>query len=94
MTVLAGTDAGTPFNPHGGLVTEMELLQQLGAGIEGALSAATAASADRLGLIGRGRIAVGAIADLMWVDADLRLGLDGLRTPKMVMQAGDIRISP
>ncbi len=94
VTVLAGTDAGTPFNPHGGLVTEMELLQQLGAGIEGALSAATAASADRLGLIGRGRIAVGAIADLMWVDADLRLGLDGLRTPKMVMQAGDIRISP
>ena len=88
-TVLAGTDAGTPFNPPGLLVREMQILADLGLGTLGAVAAATAASADALRLDGLGRIQPGAIADLMVVAGDPSVDLSALARPGLVVQDGD-----
>jgi len=87
--VLAGTDAGTPFNPPGLLVREMQILADLGLGTLGAVAAATAASADALRLDGLGRIQPGAIADLMVVAGDPSVELSALARPGLVVQDGD-----
>jgi len=88
-TVLAGTDAGTPFNPPGLLVREMQLLADLGLGNLGAIRAATSASADALRLDGLGRIDPGAIADLMLVAGDPSVDLAVLAHPGLVVQDGE-----
>ena len=89
--VLAGTDAGTPFNPPGMLVREMGLLAGLGLGNSGAIAAATSLTADALRLDGLGRLEVGMIADLLIVDGDPLEDLDVLSRPRIVVQDGVIR---
>lgn len=90
VTVLAGTDAGTPFNPHGGLVTELELLTEAGMSPTAALSAATSASADTLRLADVGRITPGTYADLVVVDGDPLHDLGVLRNPALIIQGGGL----
>jgi imidazolonepropionase-like amidohydrolase len=87
-TVLAGTDAGTPFNPPGMLVREMSILAELGLGTLGAITAATAAAADGLRLADLGRIEEGRIADLILTAGDPRDDLSALTHPGMVIQSG------
>ena len=50
MQIGAGTDAGTPFNPHGELVAELESMIELGLSNADALAAATTGAAQNLGL--------------------------------------------
>lgn len=90
-TVLAGTDAGTPFNPPGLLLTEMKILARLGLGTEGALAAATGATATALRLDGIGVIGVGMVADLLVVEGDPTLDLETLAEPRVVVQDGRVR---
>jgi imidazolonepropionase-like amidohydrolase len=61
VTILAGSDAGSPGVPHGyGLLDELELLERAGLPPAAVLHAATAAPAACLGLRDRcGRIAPG-----------------------------------
>jgi imidazolonepropionase-like amidohydrolase len=89
--VLAGTDAGTPFNPPGLLVRELRLLAGLGLGNDGAIAAATSLAAETLRLEGLGRLAVGMIADLVVTEGDPLDDLDVLLRPRMVVQDGVIR---
>ncbi len=91
--VLAGTDAGTPFNPAGGLVDEMQLLADLGLGTAGALRAATSQTAAALRLDGLGAIAPGKTADLVVATGDPRQDLQVLRAPRAVVLAGKIRVT-
>jgi imidazolonepropionase-like amidohydrolase len=65
VPIAAGSDAGTPLNPHGSLVPELELMVKYGMTPLEALRCATGAAADLLGL-GHliGRIAPGYAADL------------------------------
>jgi len=88
--VLAGTDAGTPFNPPGLLVREMEILAGLGLGKRGAIAAATSLAAKALRLEDLGVIEAGRIADLLVVAGDPGTDLGTLRTPLLIVQGGEI----
>lgn len=70
IDIIAGTDAGAPGMPHPSLVDEIETLVAYGLTPLDALQAATSRAATALGLPHRGRIAVGAPADLMVVDGN------------------------
>lgn len=71
VKIAAGTDAGTPLNPHGTLALEIELMVKAGMPVADALHAATDVAADCLGLADRiGSIAPGKYADLLAVRGD------------------------
>jgi imidazolonepropionase-like amidohydrolase len=71
VTILAGTDAGNPGIIHGAsLHREIELLVLAGLSTQEALAAATSVPAMVFGLSDRGRIRVGARADLILVKGD------------------------
>jgi imidazolonepropionase-like amidohydrolase len=71
VTILAGTDASLHSSTLGASIhRELELLAQAGLTSEAALTAATAAPAERFGMRDRGRIAVGLRADLLLVEGD------------------------
>jgi imidazolonepropionase-like amidohydrolase len=68
VAIAAGSDAGTPLNPHGSLVPELSLMVKHGMTPIEALRSATSVAADLLGLGGTlGRIAPGHVADLVAV---------------------------
>ncbi len=92
VVVLAGTDAGTPFNPPGMLVREMELLAGLGLGNAGVLRAATRQAAAALGLDGYGVVAQGRMADLVLVSGNPVADLSVLGAPRIVIQDGKMRV--
>ncbi len=89
VPVLAGTDApnaGTTFGAsvHG----ELAALVQAGLSPVAALRAATANAADAFRLAGRGRIAKGALADLVLVDGDPTADVRATRRIVSVWRAG------
>ncbi|GIF62598.1 amidohydrolase [Asanoa ishikariensis] len=85
----AGTDAGTPFNRHGGLREELALMADIGLSPGEALIAATRHAAANLGLTDRiGTIEVGKVADLILVEGDPLTDLGALRKVRQVIQAG------
>jgi imidazolonepropionase-like amidohydrolase len=88
VRVLAGTDAGTPFNPPGRLTAEMQLLADLGLGTDGALRAATGRAAAALRLDEVGTIVKAKRADLVMVDGDPLDDLAVLDEPALVIQDG------
>ena len=53
VPIAAGTDAGTPFNPHGNLPKELALLAEVGLSPLDVLRAATTVAADALHLAGQ-----------------------------------------
>jgi imidazolonepropionase-like amidohydrolase/ABC-type multidrug transport system permease subunit len=71
VPVIAGSDAGNPVTFHGvSLIRELELLAQAGMPLPDLLKSATSRAADRLGQSSLGRIAAGAIADIVVLEAD------------------------
>lgn len=68
--IAMGTDAGTPFNLHGCNSDELRFMVEVGLSNLDALRAATRNGAELMGLEDRGRIAEGAVADLLVVDGD------------------------
>ena len=71
VRILAGTDAPAPGTAHGlSLHRELELLVQSGLSPVEALAAATLQPARAFGFHDRGRVAVGARADLVLVNGD------------------------
>ncbi|MBI4415674.1 MAG: amidohydrolase family protein [Euryarchaeota archaeon] len=66
VRIAMGTDAGTPFNPHGGNARELELMVESGITPAQALEAATVTAASLLGIDGEvGLVAPGYAADLL-----------------------------
>ena len=88
VRVLPGTDAGTPFNPPGGLVQEMELLVELGMSTHEVIVAATSAAADTFDWDDVGVLATGNVADLLLVDDDPLENLGTLSWPATIVQDG------
>lgn len=87
---VAGSDAGTPFNPHDGFAYELELMQsQLGMSARDVLRAATR-DAARLLRIDRGTLAVGAVADLVLLERDIDSDGRPYRAPRGVVRNGEI----
>ncbi len=65
-----GTDAGTPFNPHGDNARELALMVEAGISPTDALIAATRNGAALGRFDDRGEIAAGRVADLLLVSGD------------------------
>ena len=91
MRIAAGTDAGTPFNPHGYLARELALMVEFGLAPMAALVAATSSAARNLGLDPDiGTLAAGRIADVIVVDGDPATDITAAGRVRFVMKDGQI----
>jgi predicted amidohydrolase YtcJ len=80
VPILAGSDAGNPVTLHGvSLIRELELLARAGMPLGDVLKSATSRAADRLGQSSLGRIAAGAIADIVVLEGDPTERVDAYR---------------
>jgi imidazolonepropionase-like amidohydrolase len=87
---VCGTDAGTPFNPHGSAPREIISMVSWGMTPLRALQAATADGAELLGLSMAGRVAPGAEADLVVFEGDPLDDIESILAPAVVLRAGDV----
>jgi imidazolonepropionase-like amidohydrolase len=88
VPVVAGTDAGTPDNPHGGVARELAFMVDAGLDVPLAVRAATAEAADLLGDPDRGVLRPGAHADVLVAGGDVTAGVAALGRPAAVFQGG------
>ena len=88
--VVYGTDMGNSGPPQGIDVAELVLMVSAGMTPLDALASGTSRAAGYLGLAGRGRVAAGAVADLIVVDGDPIEELGVLAHPSMVMREGRV----
>jgi imidazolonepropionase-like amidohydrolase len=89
VPIAAGTDAGTPLNPHGSMVPELALMVRYGLSPMDALRAATASAAAALGLEREvGRVAPGFVADLLAVEGDPLADIAALSRVRLVLARG------
>jgi imidazolonepropionase-like amidohydrolase/ABC-type multidrug transport system permease subunit len=89
VPVLAGSDAGNPVTFHGvSLIRELELLAQAGMPLGDVLKSATSRPADRLGQASLGRVAAGAVADLVVLESDPTERVDAYRRVVSVYLGG------
>lgn len=87
---VCGTDAGTPFNPHGNAPRELIYMVQWGMTPLKAMQAATANGAELLRLPLVGTVEQGKEADLVLYDGNPLEDIGALLSPRLVMRAGDI----
>jgi imidazolonepropionase-like amidohydrolase len=85
-----GTDAGTPFNPHGTTPREIVRMVEWGLPPLRALEAATANAAELLRVPEIGTVEEGKVADLVLWPGDPIEEIDGVLKPSLVMKAGDV----
>jgi imidazolonepropionase-like amidohydrolase len=91
VKIAAGTDAGTPFNPHGDLALELAKMVEFGLPPMLALVAATSNAARLLRMDDQiGSIEKGKLADLILVDGDPTRDIGVMRRPSLVMKSGTI----
>lgn len=94
MNIAAGTDAGTPYNPHDGLVDEMIKMVEIGLTPERTLLSATRDGAANAGLSElTGTLEVGKAADIILVDGDPLADITTLRRIVFVAKDGMIHRS-
>jgi imidazolonepropionase-like amidohydrolase len=87
---VCGTDAGTPFNPHGSAPRELVSMVEWGMTPLKAMQAATANGAELLRLPLVGTIEVGKEADLVLFDGNPIDAIEHVLSPVLVMKAGDV----
>ena len=91
MKIAAGTDAGTPFNPHTYLAQEIALMVEYGLRPMDAIVAATSSAAENLGLAPQvGTLDVGRLADLIVVDGDPVADISAVGRVRFVMKDGTV----
>jgi imidazolonepropionase-like amidohydrolase len=94
VRIAMGTDAGTPFNPHGRNAQELRRMVQLGLSPMQAIQAATSSAAALLGLDQEiGSIEPGKLADLIMVEGSPLDDIGVLEDPSRihrVFQGGNI----
>jgi imidazolonepropionase-like amidohydrolase len=88
VLAVAGTDAGTPDNPHGGIAREVAFMAEAGLDVLLAVKAATGEAADLLGVADRGVLRQGAAADVLVAGGDVAADLGALQRPLAVFQDG------
>ena len=89
MKVAAGTDAGTPFNPHTYLPQELALMVDYGMRPMDAIVAATRNAAENLDLAPDvGTLEVGRLADIVVVDGDPSSDITAAGRVRFVMKDG------
>jgi imidazolonepropionase-like amidohydrolase len=90
VRIACGTDAGTPFNPHGTTPVEIVRMVEWGLTPLRAMRAATSEAADLLRLPGVGRVEEGAAADLVLYDASPIEAIDAVLKPALVLRSGEV----
>jgi imidazolonepropionase-like amidohydrolase len=91
MKIAAGTDAGTPFNPHTFLAQELALMVEYGLRPMDAIVAATRSAAENLGLAPEiGTLDVGRLADIIVVDGDPSTDIAAVGRVRFVMKDGAV----
>jgi imidazolonepropionase-like amidohydrolase len=88
VPAVAGTDAGTPDNPHGGVARELAFMVDAGIDVLRAVRAATAEAADLLGVPDRGVLRQGAAADVLVAAGDAATDIAAVQHPVAVFQDG------
>ncbi|MGZ8626579.1 MAG: amidohydrolase family protein, partial [Actinomycetota bacterium] len=88
VPIACGTDAGTPFNPHGNTTLEIVRMVEWGLTPLKAMQAATTGAASLLRLPDVGRVAEGAVADLVLYDENPLEHIETVRKPALVMKGG------
>jgi imidazolonepropionase-like amidohydrolase len=88
VPAVAGTDAGTPDNPHGGVAREAAFMAGAGLDVLLAVKAATGEAAALLGAADRGVLRHGAAADVLVAGGDVASDLTALQRPVAVFQDG------
>jgi len=92
VKIAAGTDAGTPFNAHGTVTLEIELMVKHGVSVDDALYAATLGAAECLGFRDlTGSLDEGKAADIIVVDGDPRKDTKALDRVILVMKEGQLQ---
>ncbi len=94
VSVVAGSDAGTPLNPHGTLAGEVRALIENGLDVLDALAACTGRAARAIGLDEVGVLEPGRIADMIEIDGDPTEDPWALSLVRRVVQAGVESRSP
>jgi imidazolonepropionase-like amidohydrolase len=89
VRIACGTDAGTPFNPHGNAPREVVHLVEWGLTPLKALQAATSNAADLLRVPSVGSIDAGKAADLVLYDGNPLDQIETVLKPAMVLKAGE-----
>ena len=91
VKIAAGTDAGTPFNPHGDLALELAKMVEFGLPPMLALVAASSNAARLLRMDDQiGSVEKGKLADLILVPGDPLQDIGVMRRPALVMKSGSI----
>jgi imidazolonepropionase-like amidohydrolase len=88
VPAVAGTDAGTPDNPHGGVAREVTFMVEAGLDVLAAVRAATGEAADLLGVPDRGVLRQGAAADVLVAVGDVASDIAALGRVAAVFQDG------
>jgi imidazolonepropionase-like amidohydrolase len=86
----AGTDAGTPFNPHGSLPLEIERMVDWGLTPLKSLQAATSNAAELLRVPNVGTIDTGKAGDVVLYEGEPLDEVSLLATPLLVLKGGDV----
>jgi imidazolonepropionase-like amidohydrolase len=91
VNIAAGTDAGTPYNPHGDLARELGLMVDYGMTPMQAIVAATASAARNLGIHREvGTIEPGKQADIILVPGDPAADISRLGQVSLVVKHGAV----
>jgi imidazolonepropionase-like amidohydrolase len=88
VPVVAGTDAGTPDNHHGGVAREVGFMVEAGLDVLRGVRAATAEGAELLGVDDRGVLQRGAAADVLVAGGDVAADVAALQRVVAVFQDG------
>jgi imidazolonepropionase-like amidohydrolase len=90
VRIACGTDAGTPFNPHGNTTEELVRMVEWGMTPLQAMRSATSSAAELLRLPQVGVVVPGSAADLVLFDANPLEQIDTVRKPSAVWKAGGL----
>jgi imidazolonepropionase-like amidohydrolase len=90
VPIACGTDAGTPFNPHGNTTHEIVRMVEWGLTPLKAMRAATSAAADLLRIPDVGWIGEGAFGDLVLYREDPLVEIETVLEPVLVMKGGEV----
>jgi len=94
VAIAAGTDAGTPLNPHGTIVPELSLMVRAGLAPLEAIRAATSTAARVCGLEAEtGRVVPGLAADLLAVGGDPMEKIEAIDDVRLVLARGVVVVN-
>jgi imidazolonepropionase-like amidohydrolase len=90
VKIACGTDAGTPFNPHGSAPLEIVRMVEWGMTPLQAMRSATSNAGELLRLSDVGMVTEGAAADLVLFDSNPIEDINAVLEPALVIKDGEV----